>query len=229
MRRSRPCAMGFRGGSLAGEGLGGGDCAVDSRESAQRSDSLLKHFRNEKGRGRAYALRMVISGEKKQHPLLLLREADVTQWIVVTVAVEGSRGYSLVVMCGLLIDVAFVMAEPQALGVNQRMRLLQHCQTEEKSLPIRKSSGQKQVAICKESKAPCVQVTSLWYLSFASLPGPYAATSEAHKPWSPVLCNKRSHCNEKPVHRNWRAAPARCTWRKPERSNEDSAQPKINK
>lgn len=57
MRRSRPCAMGFRGGSLAGEGLGGGGCAVDSRESAQRSDSLLKHFRNEKGRGGAYALR----------------------------------------------------------------------------------------------------------------------------------------------------------------------------
>ena len=25
-------------------------------------------------------------------------------------------GYSLVVMCGLLIDVAFVIAEPQALG-----------------------------------------------------------------------------------------------------------------
>ena len=30
--------------------------------------------------------------------------------------VEGSRGYSLVVMCGLLIDVAFVIAEPQARG-----------------------------------------------------------------------------------------------------------------
>ena len=36
----------------------------------------------------------------------------------------------------------------------------------------------------------------------------------------PVLRNKRSHRNEKPVHRNER---------KPVRSNEDPAQPKINK
>lgn len=28
----------------------------------------------------------MIGGKKKQHPLLLLREAGVTQWIVVTVA-----------------------------------------------------------------------------------------------------------------------------------------------
>jgi len=36
----------------------------------------------------------------------------------------------------------------------------------------------------------------------------------------PVLCNKRSHCNEDPVHR---------VWRKPKQSNEDPAQPKTDK
>ena len=36
----------------------------------------------------------------------------------------------------------------------------------------------------------------------------------------PVLCNKRSHCNEDPVHH---------VWRKPEQSNEDPAQPKTDK
>ena len=36
----------------------------------------------------------------------------------------------------------------------------------------------------------------------------------------PVLCNKRSHCNEKPAHLNER---------KPMHSNEDPAQPKVNK
>ena len=34
-----------------------------------------------------------------------------------------------------------------------------------------------------------------------------------------VLHNKRIHCNEKPMHRNWR---------KPTQSNKDPAQPKIN-
>ena len=67
MRRSRPCAVGFRGGSLASEVLGGGGCAVDSRESAQRSDSLLRHFRNEKGRGGAYALRPRGGGTQHRH------------------------------------------------------------------------------------------------------------------------------------------------------------------
>ena len=36
----------------------------------------------------------------------------------------------------------------------------------------------------------------------------------------PVLCNKRSHCNEKSAYRNSR---------KPSCSNKDLAQPKINK
>ena len=36
----------------------------------------------------------------------------------------------------------------------------------------------------------------------------------------PMLHNKRSHCNEKPVHRNQG---------KPVRSSEDTKQPKINK
>ena len=29
-----------------------------------------------------------------------------------------------------------------------------------------------------------------------------AATTEAHTPLEPILCNKRSHHNEKPVHHN---------------------------
>ena len=28
----------------------------------------------------------------------------------------------------------------------------------------------------------------------------------------PMLCIKRRHCNERPEHRCWRAAPARCNW-----------------
>jgi len=41
-----------------------------------------------------------------------------------------------------------------------------------------------------------------------------------------VLCNKRSHHEEKPADGNWRVAPALCNQRKPTRSNEDPAQPK---
>ena len=50
--------------------------------------------------------------------------------------------------------------------------------------------------------------------------------------WSPglepVLCNKRSHCNEKPVQHNKEQAPAHCNYRKPMQSNEDSVKPKID-
>ena len=37
---------------------------------------------------------------------------------------------------------------------------------------------------------------------------PGAWTTEARAPKSPMLHNKRSHCNEKPMHHNERAAPA---------------------
>ena len=42
---------------------------------------------------------MVIGGEKKQHPLLLLREADVTQWIVVTVAGTANERNMVLRVC----------------------------------------------------------------------------------------------------------------------------------
>ena len=29
--------------------------------------------------------------------------------------------------------------------------------------------------------------------------------------WSPMLCHKERNCSEKPVHRNERVAPARCS------------------
>ena len=38
----------------------------------------------------------------------------------------------------------------------------------------------------------------------------HAATTEACSPLEPVLCNKRSHCNEKPMHCSCRVAPACC-------------------
>jgi len=41
--------------------------------------------------------------------------------------------------------------------------------------------------------------------------------------------NKRSHCNEKPMHHNERVAPALCNSRKPLHSDKDPTQPKIKK
>ena len=52
---------------------------------------------------------------------------------------------------------------------------------------------------------------------------PCTTTTEA-----PVLCNRRIHGNEKPTHRSWRTAPPTTVEKSP-RSNEDSAQPRINK
>ena len=37
----------------------------------------------------------------------------------------------------------------------------------------------------------------------------------------------RSHCSEKPVHRNWSVGPALCNQRKPSCNNKDSEQPKA--
>ena len=45
----------------------------------------------------------------------------------------------------------------------------------------------------------------------------------------PVLCDKRGHCNEKPVHRNEEWPLLAATREKPAHSNEDPAQPKVNK
>ena len=44
----------------------------------------------------------------------------------------------------------------------------------------------------------------------------------------PVLCNKRSHCDEKPTHRNEEQPPLAATREKPVHSNKDPTQPKIN-
>jgi len=43
-----------------------------------------------------------------------------------------------------------------------------------------------------------------------------------------VLCNKRSHLSEKPLHRNYRVAPSLRKYGKPMRSNKDPTQPEIN-
>ena len=43
-----------------------------------------------------------------------------------------------------------------------------------------------------------------------------------------VLCNKRSHCNEKPLHHN-ESSPHLPQLEKSPSNNEDSAQPKIKK
>ena len=44
----------------------------------------------------------------------------------------------------------------------------------------------------------------------------------------PMLCNKRSHRSEKPMHRNEEEPPLAATRESP-RSNEDRKQPRINK
>ena len=46
--------------------------------------------------------------------------------------------------------------------------------------------------------------------------------------FEPVLHNKRSNHNDEPIYHNQRVVPARHNQRKPTRSNEDPAQPKIN-
>jgi len=43
--------------------------------------------------------------------------------------------------------------------------------------------------------------------------------------WAHTLHNERSHHSEKPVHCDWRVAPARSNERKPTHSKEDLAQP----
>ena len=58
---------------------------------------------------------------------------------------------------------------------------------------------------------------------------PYAATTEALHALEPMLCDRRSHCNKKPVHHNWGVAPAHCSGRKPTPSSKDPLQPKIIK
>ena len=50
------------------------------------------------------------------------------------------------------------------------------------------------------------------------------ATKSLSLSLKPVLCNRRGHCSEKPVHCNERVASAHCKWRKPACSNKDSAQ-----
>ena len=63
----------------------------------------------------------------------------------------------------------------------------------------RKDPLEEEMAINSSTLAweiPCLEPTNCNYGS------PHAL--------QPMLCNKRSHSNEKPVHRNWRGAPAHC-------------------
>ena len=54
---------------------------------------------------------------------------------------------------------------------------------------------------------------------------PGATNTEAHI-LEPVLCNKRSHRNERP-HTAMKSSPVRSKWRKPSHSNEDPVQSKL--
>ena len=40
-----------------------------------------------------------------------------------------------------------------------------------------------------------------------------------------MLCNKRSHCTERPTCHSWRVVPVHHNWRKPMHSNKDPVQP----
>ena len=51
---------------------------------------------------------------------------------------------------------------------------------------------------------------SLW----AATPEPTCSSYWSLRSREPMLCRKRSHHNEKPMHCNWRAAPALRNWRK---------------
>ena len=72
--------------------------------------------------------------------------------------------------------------------------------------------------------------------NYARAPQLLSLRSRAHEPQllktvylEPVLCNKRSHCNVKPTHRNEEQPPLAATREKPACSNKDPTQPKINK
>ena len=60
-------------------------------------------------------------------------------------------------------------------------------------------------------------------------PCPRALMPQLLKPscLKPTLCNRRSHCNERPVHQNQRVTSAGCNYRKSMHSNKDSVWPKI--
>lgn len=69
------------------------------------------------------------------------------------------------------------------------------------------------------------QAVSHNYLACALKPG--TRTTEAHVPWEPIVCNKRSHHSEKPAHCNCKQ-PSLTTREKPV-SSKDLAQSKVNK
>ena len=77
--------------------------------------------------------------------------------------------------------------------------------------------------------SPCAAASEASYprASKSKLLSPRATTAEARER-EPVLCSKRSHRSEKPMHCNERAAPALHNQRKSAGSKEDQAQPKIN-
>ena len=80
----------------------------------------------------------------------------------------------------------------------------------------------------------CLPMWGTWVWSLIQEDSSCFSTTKptCHSYWAnaldPVLCSKRSHCNEKPALCNWREALACLSQRKPTHSNEDPVQPKIN-
>jgi len=54
-----------------------------------------------------------------------------------------------------------------------------------------------------------------------------ARVLQLRKPGACVL-HRKSHCNEKPVHRHEEQPPLHAARKKPEHSNKDPVQPKVN-
>ena len=77
-----------------------------------------------------------------------------------------------------------------------------------------------------------VQGIWVWSLVWEDSTWPRATKPVRDNYWAhavqPTLCNKRSLCNEKPMHHSWRAAHARHSWRKLTRSKEGPVQPKLS-
>ena len=81
---------------------------------------------------------------------------------------------------------------------------------------IQLSIQKAQVQSLIQKDPTCHRVTNLLhhnYWATALEPGTTTTEPSCHSYWSPLtletmLCNKRSHCNDKPAHHSWSAAPA---------------------
>ena len=82
-------------------------------------------------------------------------------------------------------------------------------------------SGQQSTCQCRGHKFD----PWTWKIPYVARQLSLCSTLNPHA-LEPVFCNKRSHCNEKPVYHTSRAAPTSHNLRKPESSNEDPVQPK---